>query len=258
MQSVAACRSPMRPSSRPELPEEYRSAFESVLAEIETFTDPVGIMLTGSVVQGTATTASDLDVAILHDETWRQRIQRIAFGRAIEVFINSEAWWKRTLETEAAGGRSPAAHFLSEGIIIADQDDRMLRIQEEARTVVKRGPMVPSSSLIQLRYAAVSTLEDGIDLAAVDVERSRWLLLDAIDKALRYHYSYNCIWIPREKDLFFDVERRWPELGRDVRIAFSETQVSTLSELATSIVRACTGETRFFEWASPRQELDSQ
>lgn len=258
MRSAAVCQSLMRPSFSTEIPEEFRSALESVLTEIETITDPVGIMLTGSVVQGTASATSDLDVAILHDANWRQRIQRVAFGRAVEVFINSEAWWKRTLETEAASGRSPAAHFLSEGIIIADQDDRMLRLQEKARIVREQGPKVSAFDLTQLKYAAVSTLEDGVDLAASDVERSRWLLLEAMDKAVRFHYSNNGIWIPREKDLFIDVEQRWAEKGHDVRSAFSETQLSALRELATSIVRACTGDTRFFEWSSPRQELDSQ
>lgn len=240
-----------------DIPDRYLRALETVLEEIETETEPVGILLTGSVIHGNASATSDLDVAILHDAPWRQRVQRVIDGAPIECFINSHAWWIRTLDFQAATGRSPAAHFLAKGAIWRDRDSRMHELQRTAQRYVDAGPQVPDHILTALRYAAVSTLEDGVDIVTIDAERARWLLYDAIDKALRCRYMHNQIWIPREKDAFADLDRRWPGLGASVRDAYASTCVVALGNMATEIVRTCTGETRFFDWSSPRQELDS-
>lgn len=256
MRLVVDYRFPMQPSSNLQIPERYLHALNIVLAEIETFTTPVGILLTGSVVHGNASATSDLDVAMLHDETWRQRIQRVVDGVPVECFINSEAWWLRTLDSEAASGRSPAAHFLSRGVIWRDTDNRMRDLQRVALTYVERGPRVSENALVTLQYGAVSTLEDGSDIATLDEDRARWLLYEAIEKALHYYYQHNRIWIPREKDLFIDLEQRWPELGAFVRRAYAESGVVALSNIASDIVCICTGRTRFFDWSSTRQELD--
>jgi hypothetical protein len=240
-----------------DIPDRYLHALETVLAEIETETEPVGILLTGSVIHGNAAATSDLDVAILHDQPWRQRVQRVVESVPVECFINSHAWWMRTLDSEAAGGRSPAAHFLARGVIWRDDEGRMRELQRTAQRYVDAGPQISEQILVALRYAAVSTLEDGTDIVTIDAARARWLLYDAIDKALRYHYMRNRTWIPREKDLFQDVDERWPGLGAFVREAFNSGSVVALSNMATEVVRTCTGGTRFFDWSSSRQELDS-
>ncbi len=240
-----------------DIPDRYLHALETVLAEIETETEPVGILLTGSVVHGNAAASSDLDVAILHDQPWRQRVQRVVDGVPVECFINSQTWWLHTLESEAASGRSPAAHFLARGVIWRDQGDRMQELQRTAQRYVDAGPQVSEEVLVALRYTAVSTLEDGIDIVTIDADRARWLLYDAIDKALRHHYMLNRVWIPREKDVFQDLDKRWPGIGASVGDAFAADSVVALGNKATEIVRTCTGETRFFDWASSRQELES-
>jgi hypothetical protein len=240
-----------------ELQDRYLHALETVLAEIQAETEPVGILLTGSVIHGNAAATSDLDVAILHDQSWRQRVQRVVDGVPVECFINSHAWWMHTLDSEAATGRSPAAHFLARGVIWRDNDGRMRELQHTAQRYVDAGPQVSEATLVTLRYTAVSTLEDGTDIVTIDADRARWLLYDAIDKALRYHYLHNQIWIPREKDLFLDVDQRWAGIGAFVREAYVVDSVVALGNIATEIVRTSTGETRCFDWSSPRQELDS-
>lgn len=256
MRLAVAFRFPMQPSSSPNIPDRYLHALNVMLAEIEKVTEPVGIVLTGSVVHGYASPTSDLDVAILHNQTWRQRVQRVIDGVPIECFINSEAWWHRTLNTEAASGRSPAAHFLARGVIWRDTDARMKDLQHVAQGYVDRGPQVSANTLVNLQYAAVTTLEDGADITTLDRDRARWLMYNAIEKALHFQYLQNRIWIPREKDFFTDLEQRWPELGIIVRRAYAEDDVVALDDIASEVVRTCTGHTRFFDWSSTRQELD--
>ena len=239
-----------------DIPERYRRALDTVLTELASVTEPVGIVLTGSVIHGTAAETSDLDVAILHDLPWRQRVQRVVDGVPVECFINSDGWWQHTLDSEAAAGRSPAAHFLARGLIWRDTDGRMRDLQRTAQAYVDAGPQVSSDTLLAAKYSAVATLEDGGDIVTIDEDRSRWLLLDAIDKALRYHYLINQIWIPREKDLFADVDRRWPEIGASVRHAYRTNSVVALHIIAKSIVHLTTGEVRFFNWSSTPQEMD--
>ena len=217
----------------------------------------MGILLTGSVVHGNASATSDLDVAILHDRPWRQRVQRVIDGVPLECFINSDAWWQHTLASEAAAGRSPAAHFLARGRIWMDTENRMHALQRKAQAFVEAGPQVSTDAMLAAKYSTVATLEDGGDIVTIDQDRARWLLLDAIDKAIRYHYLNNRIWIPREKDLFTDVDRRWPGSGACVRAAYGASDVVSLHNIATTIVEQSTGETRFFNWSTTPQEMDS-
>ncbi len=239
-----------------EIPERYLHALETVLTELVAVTEPVGILLTGSVIQGNASATSDLDVAILHDHPWRQRVQRVVDGVPVECFINSDAWWRESMDSGAAVGRSPTAHFLARGVIWKDTDGRMRDLQRTALGYVDVGPQVSHVTLVATKYSAVTTLEDGGDIVTIDEDRARWLLLDAIDKAIRYHYLINRIWIPREKDLFTDLDHRWPDLGASVRTAFEPNSIVALHNIALAIVRTLTGETRFFDWSSTPQEMD--
>jgi len=247
----------MQPSSRPNLPSRYLQALQQVLAEIETLTEPVGILLTGSVIHGNASETSDLDVAILHDRSWRQRIQRVVDGTPVEVFINSEPWWVATFRQEASTGRMPSAHFIARGHIWHDSSGRMAELQHIAQEFVDRGPQVAQATLLAAKYAAVSTLEDGTDSIAIDADRAKILLLRAIELAVHYHYQANRIWIPREKDLFLDLDARWPELALNVRKAVNLEDVVALNIAATTIVEACTADTRFFDWSSYQQNLET-
>lgn len=239
-----------------ELPPRFNTALDTIIAEIRTIAEPVGILLTGSVIHGNAAPTSDLDVAVLWDRPGRQRIQRVIGGAPIECFCNSYAWWMDTLKGEVATGRAPSAHFLARGVIVHDTDARMRALQEAAARVVAGGPLPGEDLLKQMRYGAVTALEDGEDIALIDPERALHLLHDAIDKALRYRYLTDRIWIPREKDLFTDAEARWPRLGVHVRAAYRGGGIRLTIDHATAVVQETTGHVRFFDWESSLREDD--
>ncbi len=88
----------------PELAEPYASALRDAVAFVLDRVDPVGIVACGSVIRGTPSPNSDLDIYVIHAAAWRQRIQR-RFGTVpAEIFINPPSAIRGYFESERQAG----------------------------------------------------------------------------------------------------------------------------------------------------------
>ncbi len=50
--------------------------------------EPLGIIAAGSVVRGAGDRASDLDIYVVHERPYRQRLQRWFGDVPVEIFVN--------------------------------------------------------------------------------------------------------------------------------------------------------------------------
>jgi predicted nucleotidyltransferase len=71
----------------------HLEALQQVLCWVPKVVEPLGLVVTGSIVRGNPDPHSDLDIVVLHQHPWRRRVQRWFNGTPTELFFNSEAWW---------------------------------------------------------------------------------------------------------------------------------------------------------------------
>jgi hypothetical protein len=237
------------------LDEPYATALREAVAYIHDRYQPVGIVVSGTIVRGNHGPSSDLDVVVIHEATWRQRVQRFFNGVPIEMFVNPEFQIRRVILGEPANGRPVMSHMIGTGEIIHDPAGVMFDLQALARQTLSAGPNFSPESLLAKRYAIATALEDAADIRAVDIDRAQAMLTDTLIEAAKYVFLANRRWLPRSKTLLADLDTLDPELGSDMRRALGPAGIDERIELTESLAQRIIGATGFFEWESEPQEL---
>lgn len=145
-------------------------------------------VLGGSIVAGTGTATSDLDIALLYDDPAVNYAETVEFeGTLVETFVHSHAALEEWFAKERSTRRAVMYDIWAHGIVLVD-DGSANAVQEEARRALAAGPdALESDDLDLLRYAVSSGLDDlrdrpdgGAERYAITVdlfERSSMLLL---------------------------------------------------------------------------------
>ena len=72
----------------PKLAEKYDIALRMAINYILENYKPIGIIASGTIICGTPDKSSDLDIYVIHNESFRQRLQKYFNGVPAEIFIN--------------------------------------------------------------------------------------------------------------------------------------------------------------------------
>jgi hypothetical protein len=240
---LAACR---WPDLQPPFDAALRDAVDFVFGRFE----PIGIVATGTIIRGTAHTASDLDICVVHRAAFRQRVQRRFRGVAAEIFVNPPATIRGYFQDEHADGRPIFAHMLATGMAMYAVDDIVEVLRAEAQSWLERASPPTIEWQRARRYAIASQFEDALDVFADDPDTSSMLLGQAVFAMLELFARVRTGRVPRVKDLLRTVTGIDRSVG-GLAVAFYDAkelfQQRTVAEsLADRIL-----ETRgFFEWES--------
>jgi hypothetical protein len=232
----------------------YKSALDRTVSYLLGRYDVIGIIATGTIVRGHGHPSSDLDVVVGHDATWRQRIQRLEGDVPIEVFVNPVPRLRAEFANDCASGRPIMIGMIATGVAVHDPTGAMATLQAEARDAWNAGPSHSTEQLTALRYGIATEFEDAVDIANEDAERAGELASSTLLRTLRYSFTANGDWVPREKALLVAVERQNPDLGARVRMALRAPMPERL-HLIETIVGQILGVTGFFAWESAPQEV---
>jgi hypothetical protein len=241
---------------KPTLKQPYAAALDEVVDWLRAEYAPIGIVVSGKIVRGTGQASSDLDIVAIHEEPWRQRVQRFFNGVPCEMFVNPHFHIPRQMAKDAAEGRPVMAHMLATGVIVEDPTGIVATLVDAARANLAAGPQVPAEALQFRQYGIATQFEDAVDLREIDQARSRSLVIDALVEAVKWHFLNLGKWLPRSKALLNDFDARDPDLGADVRAALREPDLDRQIELAEPIVRRIIGHSGFYEWDGDREALD--
>jgi hypothetical protein len=128
--------------SWPDLPPRYATALRAVVAFVfETF-EPRAIVAAGSVVRGAGDRSSDLDIFVVQERPYKQRLQRWFGDVPVEIFVNPARAIRAYFASEHEHGRPSAAHMIATGFpVFGGQAIDALR--EEAAEWLKK-PQAPS------------------------------------------------------------------------------------------------------------------
>jgi hypothetical protein len=240
---------------RHSLPERHATALDQAIDFLAARYAPTAIVASGSIVRGTGHATSDLDIVAIHEADWRQRVQRVFNGVPCEMFVNPAFHIPRQMEKDARAGRPVMAHLLATGFIAHDPDGVAAMLQHEAIANLDAGPRIDPANLNFRRYGIATQLEDAGDLVDADPDRSRSLLVEALVAAVKWWSLANGRWLPRDKEVFEDLDRRDARLGAAVRAVIGEPDLARQVHLAVAAIQALIGVTGFYEWESIPEAL---
>lgn len=240
----------------PELAEPYITTLRQAVALVEERTQPEGIVAAGSIIHGMADPRSDLDVYVVHDLPWKQRMQYRLNGVRTEIFINNEASVRACFERERVEGRPVTAHMLATGHVVVCRTSRVRDLIELGMAQVSRPPEVSEQTLLLQRYSIVDALENALDVAQRDPVTAIMILHEVVTGLVRYRFTSVGHHIPRTKELLPRMAEVDPELARLVHRFCGAPGLDGRLALAIRIADHTLGVAEFFEWESDRIPTD--
>ncbi len=238
------------PINLPTLEEPYQTALLKAIKHIIDAYAPPGIVACGSIIRGNPGSSSDLDMYVIHDHPWRQRVQRWFNGVPTEIFVNPPSRIEQYFVEERPSGRPMTAHMLATGSIMLDHNGEAVRLQVLAKAVVEQTPDLSEDALLWQRYAIALVYEDAVDIADTDPENASLLVQQAVRDMLNYAFLSANRNIPRHKELIAGLIDLNPELEQLSRSFFQATDIMQQIEFAGRIADLTTGTQGFFEWES--------
>ena len=236
----------------PDRAEPYASALREAVAFVLDRVDPVGIVACGSVIRGTPSPNSDLDIYVIHEADWRQRIQR-RFGTVpAEIFINPPTSIRGYFETERQAGRPITAHMLSTGFVILDRDPVVQGLATESEAALAQPPDKSPADLLFLRYLAADLYENAVDMQHADPSTGLLILGDAVQRMVDYRFLVANVYLPRPKDRLTRLAALDPVAETLIRQFTQTGDITDRSRLAADLADHILDTQGFFEWESDR------
>jgi hypothetical protein len=238
----------------PELPVRYDCALRAALVWVFGEFQPLGVVISGSILRGNPDASSDFDILVVHRLPWRRRVQKWFDGVPAEIFVNSTAWMDRYLEQEAADGRPVMADMLTTGTLVCSAGPEMGALIERARLSLERGACFSTAALQQRRYAAACLFEDALETADRDPATSALILGRAVEAAVAYWFASRQRFAPRVKDRLPEIREDEPETADLVEQSLLAGKPSECLAAAEALAERVIGHTGFFEWDSGPSE----
>lgn len=237
----------------PPLTKAYSLALESALTYIFNRFVPLGVVVSGSIVRGNPDASSDFDIVVLHEEPWRQRVQKRFQGVPAEIFVNSPAHVRGYFEQESKAGRPIMAHMLASGTVVFSSSPQTYEIVALSRASLEKGPQFTEAELNQERYLAACLFEDSFDIWDRDPITAQLILSRATDAAIRYWYSSRQRFTVRAKEQLDPIRAEEPETARLIERVLSDKGSQTKRLAAQEIAERIIGTSGFFEWESEKE-----
>ncbi|HET8960742.1 nucleotidyltransferase domain-containing protein [Nocardioides sp.] len=121
--------------------------------------------LAGSVVAGTATASSDLDITVLlpgPPAPFRESL--VHDGWPVELFVHTRESVARWIAQDLERRRPTLVRLISSGVVLLDVDGSGAALSEECAEVLAAGPGPPSDATLDwMRYGLTDMLDDLAD-----------------------------------------------------------------------------------------------
>lgn len=238
----------------PDLPERFDLALKDAVSYVLDRFNVAGIIVSGTILRGTADATSDLDIYVIHREPFRQRIQRFSRNVPTEIFVNPPWTVRSYLSREHADGRPITAHMLATGHVILSIDPIVDELRAEAAEWLAKPSRPSPAQIVMDRYLAATLYEDARDIAKKDPSTALLILSQSVTAMISFWYRSNGHLIPRTKEFLSSLESLNQTLGRDAQRFFIAPPEERWL-LAERIADQTIGVRGFFEWESAPQVM---
>jgi hypothetical protein len=213
------------------------------------YPDSIGAFVSGSVIRGDATPTSDIDIAVLYDQSFDDihRFSTTVDDWPIEFFVHNKKAQEFYFEKDRRRGMCIMPTIVAYGVIIPAANTLLLDQQRTALEIIEAGPPVLSSEDIDLRrYAITDQLDDFTDATNIGARNA---ILSQLHNRLGDFYLRTLNqWSGEGKSLIrvmgeFDPEF-CTEFVRSFRTAYSSDSNLEILNLATKILAPYGGRIR--------------
>jgi len=233
------------------LDEHYSIALEQATNWINDNFKPIGIVVSGSIIRGNPDTRSDFDIFVIHEESFRQRVQKIFNDVPCEIFVNNPSHIYGYFENELKVNRPVAASMLSTGKIIKGEDNPVIRqLIEDAKEYAVKTPARTVQQNTASRYEIATIFEDASDLLDTDEIAAAYFLERTILLCIDFAFLVNGQPLPRAKERINKLAILRPALGNLIKQYYQQENIDKKYRVAKQIVDKLVGHTGFFEWRS--------
>lgn len=236
--------------SWPSLSEPFATALRQAVGFVFDELQPVGVIATGTIVRGHSHRSSDLDVCVVHLDSYRRRVQRFFNGVPAEILINPPSAIRAYLAEEDRDGRRLTAHMLATGVVVFQADPVVDELRAEAAQWLAKETHLSDFERVSSRYTIASRLEDAFDVLGSDDATAAMLLSESVLAMLEYLCKAERGQIPRRKDLLAQVATLRPIVAVRAADFFRVSDVAERARLAGEIADQTIGARGFFEWDS--------
>ncbi|MFN8277481.1 MAG: nucleotidyltransferase domain-containing protein [Chitinophagales bacterium] len=242
------------PVSEIEMLEIHKTALDEAKVWIEQNYKPIGIIASGSIIRGNPNAKSDFDIYVIHDEEFRQRIQKYFNKVPCEIFINSIEQTRASFIKEQMENRPVTAHMLATGLVIKGEENNNVKsVLDEAKAYQNKPKDFNEHDLTLFKYGISIWLEDANDIAADDEVTCHYILGKVTDKIIEYWFFKNQRPLPRIKERFNIIKTADGEFYGSICSLFNERNVKEKLKSLNVLVEKELGVKGFFEWQTEKQ-----
>lgn len=234
--------------------ENHKTALEEAKKWIEQNYKTIGIIASGSIVRGNPNKKSDFDIYVIHEESFRQRVQKYFNRVPCEIFINSIEQTMTSFLKERNDNRPVTAHMLATGVILkGDENEKIKYILTEAKEYQNKSKEFKELDLTMFKYVISNLLEDANDIAEEDTDTCNYILGKVTDKIIDYWFFKKQKPLPRIKERFNIIKNEDNELYESLSNSLKQGELETKLKLLNEIVEKEIGVKGFFEWQTEKQ-----
>lgn len=229
----------------------YTIALEQAIIWINDNFKPIGIVASGSIIRGNPDSNSDFDIFVIHEEPFRQRIQKIFNEVPCEIFVNNPSHIYTYFDNELKSNRPVAANMLVTGQVLKGDDNPVIRqLLEKAKEFANKSPARTVQQNTASRYEIANIFEDATDLLDSDMIAAAYFLERTILLCIDFAYLVHGKPLPRAKERINKLVTLQPEMGTLVQQYYQQENTDKKYRIAKKIVDLLVGHTGFFEWSS--------
>ena len=231
----------------PELPEKFDLALRAAIEFILDRYQVSGIIASGTILRGTPDPASDLDIYVIHQKNFRQRVQKLFNSTPAEIFVNPPQAIESYFEEEQSSRRPLTAHMLATGFVILNLDPVVDNLRIKAKELLSNPPPAPEDLTYQ-RYLAALILEDAVDILERDPDSANMIVHKAVSEMINFCFVQAGKFIPRAKSLLEELAILDIESANLARSFYQATSLDEKFEIANQFADRTIQARCFFEW----------
>lgn len=188
----------------------------------------LGGFAAGSVLRGEGTPTSDIDIAVMFDESFEDvhRDSKTVDGWPIEFFVHNPKAQLHFFERDRKRGMCVMPSIIGHGVMIPSENDRLREAQERALTVIAAGPEPLSTEEKALRRYVITDLLD--DLVGA--------------QALTVRHAILCELYPRVGDFHLRAALAWSGVGKALNRCLHRHDNAWAASFETAFAKAFAGD----------------
>lgn len=214
-----------------------RDPLQTATAALEKhYPDTLGAFVGGSSLSGIATTTSDIDIAVLYDDTFNDvhRFSTTQDGWPIEFFVHNIKAQDYYFEKDRLRGMCVMPTLVGTGIIIPKSDHRLKQQQIKAQKIIAAGPPLLTCNEIDLSRYQLTDLIDDL-LGVTNSEERHAILVQLYNKAGDFYLRGQGLWSGVGKALIRKLREQRPVYAERFSKAFTEAFQTGVSDAVVTI-----------------------